>query len=283
MTPLGPNAILSAEDAEFVDQLALIDSEIVRKEDILKDALTLAEPARDEHLAALAEAGVRRTFEFMLQATQQLLPQQLQRDQRVYVVYLRDSIGFARRYEQAVEQKDLVAAHLDTIALLVTRAKMLTNVSALFCERTFAADSKALCDSSEPPGGSYGAALRPIFRQLSSEFLPRIEFFPSEYAPGEVASASASLLEQGLIDMMRRAVEFVPELRPPARLRLDHDRIIRYLADTLDVVLAIVAATEVQDISLTDVDFGTLARLRMEAADDLSEDAKTIVAPYFNE
>ncbi|MCH8009816.1 MAG: hypothetical protein IIC91_13235 [Chloroflexi bacterium] len=282
MTPLGPNAILSAEDAEFVDQMALIDSEIVRKEDILKEALTLAEPGRDEHLAALAEAGVRRTFEFMLQATQQLLPQQLQRDQRVYVVYLRDSIGFARRYEQAVEQKDLVAAHLDTIALLVARAKMLANVSALFCERTFAADSKALCDSSEPPGGSYGAALRPIFRQLSSEFLPTIEFFPSQYSPEEAASVFASLLDSRLIGTVQRAYESVQALNPPARLRLDHDRITRYLADTLDAALTMGATTENQNIS-ADVDFGAYARLRNDAANDLSAEAKAIVAPYFHE
>ena len=282
MTPLGPNAFLSAEDAEFVDQMALIDSEIVRKEDILKEALTLAEPGRDEHLAALAEAGVRRTFEFMLQATQQLLPQQLQRDQRVYVVYLRDSIGFARRYEQAVEQKDLVAAHLDTIALLVARAKMLTNVSALFCERTFAADSKALCDSSEPPGGSYGAALRPIFRQLSSEFLPTIEFFPSQYSPEEAASAFASLLDSGLINTVQRAYESVQALNPPARLRLDHDRITRYLADTLDAALTMRATTENQNISGA-VDFGAYARLRHDAANDLSAEAKAIAAPYFHE
>lgn len=264
-------------------QVALIDSEIVRNEDNLKDALTLGQLTRDEQLAALADAGVRQTFEFMLQAIEQLRPQRLQSDQDVYVRYLLDSIAFGQRYEQAVGQGNFVSAHLSSIDIFLARTRMLTDVSTVFCERMFADESKTLCEGSEPPGGQYGLALRQFLLPLSIEFLPRIEVFPSQYTPEEVASASALLLKPGLIDTMTGAAGFVRELSPPARLRLDHDRITRYLAETLDIVLAIEQAIESQDGSLSDVDFGTLVRLRAEVADVLSDEARMIVAPYFHE
>ena len=266
-----------------MDQIALIDSEILRSEENLKDALTLGQLTRDEHLAALADASVRRTFEFMPQTVRQLQPFRLWRDQNAYVQYLADSVESGKRYEQALQEGDLVTAHLHSTEIFLARARMLTGVSAVFCEGTFVGDSRALCEKSEPPGGAYGAALRQFFEPLNSEILPRIEFFPSQYAPSEVNSASASLLEPGLVSALRDASEFVQELSPPARLRQDHDRITRYVADTLEAVLAIVGKAESQDISATDVDFGMLARLRTDVAGLLSAEAKTIVAPYFNE
>lgn len=282
LTPLDPNTIQSA-DAEFMDQMALIDSELVRSEENLKDALTLGQLTRDEHLAALADASVRRTFEFMLQAVRQLQPFRIWRDQNAYVQYLADSVESGKRYEQALREGDLVTAHLHSTEIFLARARMLIGVSAVFCEGTFVGDSRALCENSEPPGGAYGAALRQFFEPLNSELLPRIEFFPSQYALWEVNSASASLLDPGLISTLRNAFEFVQGLSPPARLRQDHDRITRYLGDTLDAVLAIVGKAETQDISGTGVDFGTLARLRTEVAGLLSTEMITIVAPYFNE
>ena len=263
--------------------MVLIDSELLRKLDNLKDALTMGQLTRDEHLVALADAGVRQTLIFMLQAIEQLRPQRLQSDQDVYIRYLVDSIAFGQRYEQAVGQGNFVNAHLSSIDIFLARTRMLTDVSTVFCERTFADESKALCEDSEPPGGQYGAALRQFLRPLSIEFLPRIEVFPSQYAPEEVASASALLLKPGLIDTLTRAAGFVRELSPPARLSLDHDRITRYLAETLDTVLAIEQAIESQDGSLSDVNFGTLVRLRAEVADVLSDEARMIAAPYFHE
>lgn len=255
----------------------------MRREDNLKDALTLAELTRDEHLAILAEAEMRETFDLMWLVTQQLMPQRLQRDQDVYVVYLRDGIGFGGRYGQAVEQGDLVAAHLNTTDLFLARTKMLTNISTVFCERAIVAESRALCRSAIPPGGAYGADLRLVFRRLSSDLLPSIEFYPSQYSPEEAASAFAAILEPRIFTMMEGAFDSVQQLEPPAHLRLDHDRINRHLADTLDAALAMGATTENQNVAATGVDFGVLERLRRDAADDLSAEAKTIVAPYFHE
>lgn len=278
-----PGGGMTGPDIELIDQLRIIDAQIAGRQEALMGVLAATWPSKEQFLAALRETATNRAYEAMFQVAGQLGPPgRLQADLALYVRYLGDSIAFTRGMEQAIKDEDAMAAHLNIVRLFLARGNMLLEAPPAFCEEALVTDTAPGCEpAGPPPGGQYGIDLRAAFRRFSVEFLPRVELFPQLDEPldGEPALA---VLQPEVIHALEEALATVQQLAPPAELREDHDRIIQYFVEALDAAGRLFRGGA-RDSNALQEELERFSSARLGAADDLSPEARAIVAPFFDE
>ncbi len=281
-SPTRPGAgELAAADTELLRQISVIDTRVQGHEQLLLERLSGFQLDRGQLFEALSEASPSLDLSRMHEVALQLGPvESLGPSHERYIRYLQDIAARSRSFEQTVEGEDFVAVHQYAIDIMVARAMMLAEVSPRFCTEglvTLVED----CESTESlAGGDYSIALRTAFRTLDSQIGPRTKFFPAQYNQDEMGDAAAALLA-GVVSPLERAVGSIQPLEPPLELRADHERIMRFLLESL-AFFDVSAVEEISLERLTEVldDFATLTE---ETGRDLSAAAKAIVSPFFDE
>ncbi|MCI0777245.1 MAG: hypothetical protein J4N95_03610 [Chloroflexi bacterium] len=250
---------LTAAEAQLLRQIPIIDRRVLDYAQLLVERLAASELNRESLFQALSEAEPSLEFSRMFEVAIQLGPvTSLQSDHERYIRYLRDISARGRGFEAKVEGNDLVAVHQYAVEIMVARAVMMTEVSPNFCMAALVNVEDA-CESTEArAGGDYGVALRSAFRLLDSQIGPRVGFFPSQYEEDELEAAIEDLLVE-VAGSLRRTMESVQGLEPPPELRAVHERIMRFLSE-----------------SLTLLDVSELQRLRRERMNVLLEDFLTL-------
>ncbi len=218
----------------------------------------------------------------MVQQAEQLdAPDRYQSDHDSYLQSLRDSLPLSRDFDLAIDDSDLVAVQLARTELFLSRTRLLLQASPAFCQAALESDLSPSCASAEPPaGGAYGAELYAIFRRFAAEFSPRVGAFPPAYTPEE-RFATLEALQPEIISALEEALGSVRALEPPAELRADHDRVIQYFEETLDVSRAISQAAEDRDFAATEEQFQRSGAVVCSAVQDLSPEVLPIVAAFF--
>ena len=280
-TATGP-AVQSDDETQYVEQVAAIDVLIVEKVGSIGEALATTWPTKERLLSVLGDADVSGTFEAMVQQAEQLeAPERYQSDHDSYLQFLRDGLLRSRDFDQAIDDSDLVAVQLAQTDLFLSRTRLLVEASPAFCQAALDSELPPSCASAEPPaGGAYGAELYAIFRLYAAEFNPRVGAFPPAFTPEE-RFAALEVLQPGIISTLEEALGSVRALEPPSELLADHDRLIQYLEETLDVSRAISQAAEDQDFAATEEQFERSGAVVCSAVQDLSPEVLLIVAAFF--
>lgn len=271
---------LTAADAELLRQISVIDERVRGDEQLLLQRLSGLRLDRAQLFEALSATNPNLDLSRLHEVAIQLGPvDSLGPDHERYIAYLRDIAAQSRRFQQIVETEDLVAVHQYAIDIMVARAIMLNEVSPLFCAQALVVRIEDCRSMGAPAGGDYGLALRTAFRGLSSQIGPRMAFFPTQYGQDEIGAATAALLE-GVVSSLQRTTESVRALEPPLELRADHERIMRFLSESL--ILLNVSEPEQLDLARLNELLEDFATLTEETGNDLSATAKAIVSPFFN-
>lgn len=272
---------LAAADTELLRQIAALDKRVQSDEQLLVERLSGLQLDKGQLFGALSEANPSLDLSRMHEVARQLGPvDSLRPSHKRYIRYLQDIAARSRSFEQTVVGEDLIAVHQYAIDIMVARAMMLAEVSPVFCAEALVVRAEDCRRIEAPAGGDYGMALRTAFRSLSSQIETRTEFFPTQYEQDEIGPATAALME-GVITSLQRTTESVRALEPPLELRADHERIMRFLSESL-TVLDMSRPDQLGSEQMNELleDFVALTE---ETGSDLSAAAKVIVSPFFSE
>ena len=232
----------------------------------------------------LSDADISGTFETMLGEAEQLeAPEAFQSDHDSYLQSLRASLPLSRDFDQAIDDGDLVGVQLARTELFLSDTRLLLETSSTFCQAALLSDIPPGCASAEPPpGGAYGAELHAIFRRYVTEFGPRVSAFPAALTPEE-RFETLEALQPGIISAIEEGLASVKALEPPAELRADHDRLIQYFEETLEVSRAISQAAEDRDFASTEEEFQRSGVVFCSAVRDISAEVKSMIGGFFQD
>ena len=272
---------LSEPEEQYLKDMAAIDTRIGAKVVAVDIALNTTWPTRGRLISVMQDADVGATFDTMLKEVERLVPpDRFRSDHDLYVQSLQDSLALSEDFARALADEDLVATYLIRADLFLTRTSLLLAASPAFCDAALRVISPG-CESAEPlPLGAYGAELRSIVRRFTAEFDPRVGSFPPAFTPEEWFTALAALQPE-IIEAIEDGLAALQPLEPPEEIRADHDRIIQFFEEILDVAQAISQAAEAGDFDKTEEEFQRSGAVVCSARGDLSAEVKPIVAFFF--
>ena len=281
-TPAATEEIaLSESEEQYLEDLAAIDTQIGAKVVAVDVALNTTWPTRGRLFSVMQDADVGATFDTMLQEADRLVPpDRFRSDHELYLQSLRDSLALSEDFDRALADEDLVGTYLIRADLFLSRTSLLLAASPAFCDAALRVISPG-CESAEPPlQGAYGVELRSIVRRFTADFDPRVGSFPPAFTPEERFTALAAL-QPDIIEAIEDGLAALQPLEPPEEIRADHDRIIQYFDEILEVAQAISQAAEDQDFDKIEEEFQRSGTVFCSARKDLSPEVKPIVASFF--
>ncbi len=280
-SPTRPSAgELAAADTELLRQISAIDRRVQGHEQLLLERLSGSQLDRGQLFGALSEANPSLDLSIMHEVALQLGPaESLGPSHKRYIRYLQDIAAGSRSFEQTVVAEDLAAVHQYAIDIMVARAMMLAEVSPRFCTEGLVVLAGDCASIRTPAGSDYGRAIRKAFRSLGSQIGQWTKFFPTQYEQDEIGAATAAVLE-AVVGSLERTLGSIQALEPPPKLRADHERLMRFLLESL-AFFDVSAAEQLSLERVTEVldDFATLTE---ETGRDLSAAAKAMVSPFFD-
>ena len=283
---------LSGGEDQYLEAIASIDRKFRDVLVSIGEALSTTWPTRERLLDVLGEADVSGKLEDAHQQAEQLSPpESLRPDHSLYMRFMEEAGGHIRDHDQAVQAGDLVSVFVRRAHAFVARGKMIRAVSPAFCDALTrdppggGPPHRSFCngEGGELPGGEYGTALHAIFEQYASEFNPRVSSFSPAFTPEELY-ASLAILNPEIETMIEEARDMVMALAPPAELRADHDRVILYLEENLELAREISQAARDQDGAELRTDlFPESGIVLCNAQRELSDAIRPLVAPFFGD
>ncbi|MEE9198480.1 MAG: hypothetical protein V3U26_01645, partial [Dehalococcoidia bacterium] len=207
---------------------------------------------------------------------------------------LRRTIPLSRERDQVIEAEDLVSLVDINTKMDLIRSHLISQVSPSLCRVLLAglADigeappdettGSSICDTNESlPGGEYGVQLRSIMKEFQADFGPRVTGFIPALSPEELSTTLLNVQSE-IETLLAETRDKVAALTPPSELSADHDRLIQYFEDTLNVAQAITQAAKETDIQrILQVEFPRSGQVLCDALNDLSPNVEPIVGFFF--
>ena len=241
-------------EASYLEQVRALETELEAAFGSIGELLSRAYPVREVFLTAVVEADLDGVFESVLRQAELLDPaDRFKADRQLYVHMLQDSYPLALESNRAVEDEDLSGAFLARARSGVNRGAFDLESSEAFCapivpENLLSTGQAPPCSRpADLPGGEYGITLYDIMRHYEVEFSPWVSSFPLAMLPDEFLGALLALnLEIEVV--IAEALEAAEQLEPPDELLTDHQRLLQYFRENLELAQAITATAREQDI-----------------------------------
>lgn len=280
----GPTATAAetptAAEQAYLDELAGVTPLIVENFDKFGEILTQVYETRGALFGALEEAGAGTAFDAGLAHLEALEPPERYRDEHTLAVDdLRELQRIDRLVGQSVVDVDLVAFALANVELgRVANASPLQHSEA-FCFARY--DSGQLCerpDFSSSPG--YGEELYTILSRFETDAGPAVGAgVPS--MNDEERLEVANTLAPGAVATLEEMAESLGALTPPESLQADHDLIVRYAGDVLELATEWRDAAEAGDLAALPAQGEQIMALFCTTALELSPAITPIVVVHF--
>ena len=280
----------SEAEVRYLNEIGAIDARMGDALDSIGDALNTTWPTRSRLIEVLEEMDILAILATQGQEANQVSPPvRFRSDHERYLQFLNEATPIARDHQRAVDNEDVLAIFMGRARFLLNRNRMLDASSPAFCQGLAPPDAPpdevaVNCGGAEGlPGGVYGDQLHDIMRRYSSEFGPRVSSFPPMFTPDELFE-SLAILNIEIEDTIEEALEGVRGLRPSASFRQDHEVVVLYLRDNLELARAITqAARERDNRKLLDDYFPESGVVLCTAQQNLSEDFRPIVSVFFGQ
>ena len=252
----------------------------------------------DAFLGALKEAGAGTTFDPVLEAFERLdPPERFRADHDVALEGIRTEVAADRKVGQAAEEGDIGAFTVANTELGLIQARLALAVSAPFCQAVFTLDhptSRFCAGDGDVPGGAYGKELHSIVKQFDAEFAPRVEALRDTADPelfGAVSYAALiapedyynlfELIGPDLGNLLDETHDKIHDLDPSDEFRDDHNRLLQYFDEQVELFQEFSQAVEAQDRPERLRVIQQLGTVFCEAAGDFSSDFRPIVSIHF--
>ena len=164
-----------------------------------------------------------------------------------YVGHLRVGQKYGAELYQATKDEDLAAFFVAQASLFGTDRLASAQSSRVFCETVARTDDvEQLCARLEDvPGGRYGARVYDTMREFNAAFGPRIQFPPPLTA--EHRLTVLGLQQPETIALVQRTGDSVRSLQPTDEFGGDHERLLRFFDELLEVNWEIQQAAVARD------------------------------------
>ena len=231
---------------------------------------------------ALEEAGAGTAFDSGLAAMEALEPPERFLDEHELAVdSLREFQRLDRQVGQAVEDADLVAFALANVQLTELSIESPLQHSETFCLARFIG-APHLCERPDfSSSGEYGEGVYSALSRIETDVAPAL--FGSEL-PGlsdEEALEVLAAVAPSAIDALEQIENDVRALDPPAEFVADHDILVEYLGDFLDIASERRQAAERGDVEAVRAQIPLLIELFCGAANELSPTITPFVVVHF--
>ena len=247
-----PNATLvgtpTAAEQAYLDELEGVRMLIGEKFAHFGEVIGRVYPTRGALFEALEEAGAGTAFDAGLAAMEALEPPERFRDEHALALDgLREFQRVDREVGQAVEDNDLVAFALANVQLGRLGVENPLQHFSTFCLARY--DSPHLCERPDfSSSGEYGEELYSTMIRLETDVRPMLASQMPALNEEESLEIFAALAPSAL-DALEQIDEAVGALDPPDSLEADHDRLVRYLGDLLEVATEWQQAAERGDLA----------------------------------
>ena len=270
--------VLTPAETQYLDRLDAGVSRIEAAFDAVGRDLRQTYPTRERLMSSLRQADAFGAVRALLDDLRQAEPPERFRADHAGLVGLLSDLATTSNLTQALENDDLVGVSLACKDFLVGMGRVAQQATRPFCRAAAFGNPGATCDD-DVPGGEYGVALRRAFNRSAVEFGPRVSSFPVGLATDELFTA-LEVLQPEIIQALEETGAAVRALQPPPELRADHQRIVTYWEDTLEVSRAISRAVEARDAPEQRLQFRESGVVFCTAARSLSDSVRPILGPH---
>ena len=203
---------------------------------------------------ALEEAGAGTAFDAGLAAMEALDPPERFRDDHALGLDgLRDFQRVDREVGQAVVDNDLVAFALANVQLGRLSVVNPLQHSSTFCLARFN-DSPNLCERPDfSSSGEYGERLYSIMIRIETDVGPAVGAGQLPALNDEEILEILNAVAANALKILEQSGEDVRALDPPDGFEADHDRLVRYLGDLLEIATKWQQAVEGGDLAAASV------------------------------
>ena len=259
------------------------------------DALDQTWPTRGRLLSVLQEASIGAARETLLHELEQFdPPDRFRTEHEQYVQFLRDQVPLTHEHDQRAADGDLLGVAAYRAKLLAARRTFVAGLSPAFCNAMMVppdalADEQANGPADAPfcrvndqlPSGEYGIELHNILKRFGAEFGPRVGGFLPALTREEFFGYLA-VIQPEVEALLEETGRQVRTLKPPAELGADHDVVLRFLEETLEIARAITRAAENQERAKLETELFPLSgEVLCKAERALSSEIRPVVDPYF--
>ena len=278
---------LTAGEQEYLDQVFVNSVNFGETFDFIGDALNQTWPTRERFLGVLKEADLPAAQNNFLQEVQKLVPpERFKQDQESLVLFLTEQTEYLTKfYYQTLDDNDLVPFVVGRANIGVAQQRLLLNVSGPFCRTLFpATPGPVQCHTGESAsGGAYGAEIQDILKRHEAEFGPRVSGFLPALTPEELF-ASLAALQTEIEEVIANTRDELRALEPPEEVRADHERLVQYFVEILEVARDITEAAKDHDqAKLLGELFPESGVVLCDARRGFSEEYLPIVATFFGD
>lgn len=271
-TPVGTP---TAPEQAYLDELENALMLIVQNFEHFGEVIGAVYPTRGALFGALEEAGAGTAFDDGLAALEALdPPERFRVEHDLAVDGLRELQQVDREVGQAVIDNDLVAFALANVRLAKVTVETTLQHSAAFCLARF--DAGNLCERPDfSSSGEYGEALYSLFSRIQSDVIPALSAqFPA--LNDEESLELFNVLAPGALDILEQSEEDLRALGPPEGLEADHDRLVLYLGDLVQIATERQQAVDAGDLDTARAQIGQLFETFCTAVGEIS----TAILPF---
>ena len=245
-----PAGTLTAAEQAYLDDVEGVAMLIGEKFAQFGELMGRVYATRGALFEALEEAGAGTAFDSGLAAMEALEPPERFRDEHELALDgLREFQRVDREVGQAVVDNDLVAFAFANVQLARLSVENPLQHSSAFCLARFN-DSPHLCERPAfSSSGEYGEELYSIMSRLETDVGPAANASRLPALNDEESLEILNTLVPSALDVLEQIDEAIGALDPPDSLETDHDRLVRYLGDLLEVVTELQQAAERGDLT----------------------------------
>lgn len=279
-TPGTPAVSSEEAEAEYLRTLGSAVSEVNTASDEVGGILSQVYATKGAFLQAVTDADSVSATRRLRETLSQLTPPARFREDHERLVAFTGEFDVNHDTEAALAQGDLFQIIVDRKDFLLGYGRAVQQSSLPFCNALAFGDASAVCDTNVP-GGEYGVQLRTILNTyLAVEFFPRVTSFPLGLSQEEVFEGLL-LINPEIEEVLEEAGERVRALQPPSNYQPDHDVLVRFFEETLEVARGITKAAQDQDGVAQRAHFTESGVVLCRAVRALSDDIRPILGPHF--
>jgi hypothetical protein len=187
---------------------------------------------------ALEEAGAGKALDSTLVELEKMAPpESFESGHALLVAGVREAIIADQQVGQAVVDVDLLGFSLANISLGQQQVKMRLSLSKPLCNAAEPSECDkhdSICERPQPDDGKYGEDLFALMSELQIEVVPRasVEVPPFAF---DLAEDILATISTELVRALELAVATAADIEPPENFEADHQRLVEYLEEQLQL------------------------------------------------